>query len=369
RRFLARERAALTAYFPELADALASCVLANVEVARSPAIEWFRTSGAGNLLIPSKWRGRGASALDAVRVQRAIGSRAPSLAVASAMHHFSVATVVEMAERGTGLEGLLLEGIASRRLLVASGFSEGVSGQSILAPAMRVARTADGLRITGSKKPCSLAWSMDLLTASVVDGAELFVVLIPAESEGLSRKPFWSTPVLGGAESDEVVLDGVLVPDRLAFRAGSPEQMDDVQTSGFLWFELLITASYIGIASALVERVLEKTSVAAVDAIRAASGVEASMAALETIALAMDGGARGGDELARLLLIRGSIQSSIHEASSLVAELLGGMSFISSGDVAYLLAASRALSFHPPSRLATARGVARYLAGAELRIE
>jgi hypothetical protein len=39
---------------------------------------------------------------DAVRIQRAVGSRSPSLAVATTMHHFSVASLVELTAAGNG---------------------------------------------------------------------------------------------------------------------------------------------------------------------------------------------------------------------------------------------------------------------------
>jgi hypothetical protein len=50
------------------------------------------------------------------------------------------------------------------------------------------------------------------------------------------------------------------------------------------------------------------------------------------------------------------------------AAVLGGMTFIESPEVAYLLGAIRALAFHPPSRAAAAGPIARYMAGAPLTL-
>jgi hypothetical protein len=44
-------------------------------------------------------------------------------------------------------------------------------------------------------------------------------------------------------------------------------------------------------------------------------------------------------------------------------ELLGGMAYIGSSNVAYLAAASHAIAFHPPSRASTAGGLLDYYAG------
>jgi hypothetical protein len=48
--------------------------------------------------------------------------------------------------------------------------------------------------------------------------------------------------------------------------------------------------------------------------------------------------------------------------------VLGGMSFIESPEIAYLLGATRALAFHPPSRAAAAGPIARYLVGGPLTL-
>jgi len=57
------------------------------------------------------------------------------------------------------------------------------------------------------------------------------------------------------------------------------------------------------------------------------------------------------------------VQRAIEQVSSRAAELLGGMAFINSPDVSYLLAASRALAFHPPSRLSIAPAIDSYMMG------
>ena len=56
-----------------------------------------------------------------------------------------------------------------------------------------------------------------------------------------------------------MVLDQVDVhPDLIVeLKTGLDGELDDLQTLGFVWFELLVTACYLGIATALVERVLE----------------------------------------------------------------------------------------------------------------
>lgn len=55
------------------------------------------------------------------------------------------------------------------------------------------------------------------------------------------------------------------------------------------------------------------------------------------------------------------VQAAIERATNLSVELLGGMAFIASDEVAYLLAASRAICFHPISRSAATPLLAQFL--------
>jgi alkylation response protein AidB-like acyl-CoA dehydrogenase len=371
--FLNRERSTLETFLPGLDTALAAIPLLEMERIGNPSIAAFRKLGGPGLLIPARFGGRGASPLDAARVQRAIGSRAPSLAVATTMHHFTIATLMAISPDESGPEGELLASIAQGNLYVASGFAEGKTGVSIQTSALSVKRSASGFILNGSKKPCSLSHSMDLFTASTPapEGmdAGLAVVVIPADAPGIERQPFWRSPILAGAESDEVILRDVSVAEEDFVPLGGPGRSDIVQDRGFLWFELLITASYLGIASGLVERVLLSRQGGATERVSLASEVEGGMAALEGIAQAMVAGECGNDELARMLLVRYAAQAAIDRAASLAFELLGGMAFIKSPEIAYLTAAARALSLHPPSRLAAGKRLDQYLAGSPLVLD
>lgn len=376
-RFLERERATLEKALPTLDAAVAEFPLDVLEKPANPGLRLFREAGGPGLVIPAKHGGGGATPLEAVRIQFAIASRAPSLAIATTMHHFSVATLVEMVEMkvGSGFEWMLLEAIAKQRLLVASGFAEGRSGTSIMASFLEVERHGNDLVLNGSKKPCSLAHSMDLLTASmVVTGPrgepELAVAIIPAQTPGIERRPFWTNALLAGAESDEVYLSNVVVQEKLVSYLGSPGQLDALQSRGFLWFELLISASYLGMAAGLAERVLRTGKGAASE--RAQLGIEiiGALSALEGIARAMEnaGAEESRHELGRALFVRYTVQCAIASATALATEVLGGMAYITTPEPSYLHAAARCLAFHPPGRFSAAAALAKYLEGEPLVI-
>ncbi len=140
---LRTERDTLDGYIPGLDKYLSENQLLKLEKPGNGALQTFRELGGPALLVPAEYEGKGASMLDAVRIQRAVGSRSPSLAVATTMHHFSVASLAELAAARSGFEWAMLTAIAENSWLLSSGFAEGKPGQHILTPTMRgVRRTA-----------------------------------------------------------------------------------------------------------------------------------------------------------------------------------------------------------------------------------
>ena len=358
--FLEHERAALERFLPGYDGQLAAMPLEELEAQRSPAIEQFRAAGGCGLVVPSEHHGAGASLLDMVQVQRAIASRAPSMAIATNMHHFSAASLVAMSEQGDGFEWMLLQAVADGRRLLASGFGEGITGQGMFAPTMRARRGDGNWLISGAKRPCSLAHSMDLLTASVAiedegEGESFAIALVPSDAPGLVVEPFWEADVLTGAENEAVVLTDVPVEDELVIPMGAPSDAlhDHVQATGFVWFEALMTASYIGMASALAERVLHEGRWDTSATVAPIVELEAAFSAVEGLAHELAGSSAGPRLLARSLACRYAAQDAIARAVASAVEQLGGVAFMRQREVGYFAAASRALALHPPGRLRT----------------
>ncbi|WP_327233365.1 acyl-CoA/acyl-ACP dehydrogenase [Streptomyces sp. NBC_01317] len=372
-RFLEPERETLEMFLPGLDDRLASLPLKERERPQGPALTLFKEAGGPGLLVPSEHGGLGASAVQAVRLQRAVASRSPSLAVATTMHHFSVAGLIQAYEATKGLEWMLLQAVADQKLLMASGFAEGRSGQSILASSITARQDGDDIVLNGAKKPCSLSASMDLLTASVTletgNGPQLAVALVPASTPGISVHPFWGTSVLAGAESDEVRLEDVRVPADMVVRTELSEDgsLDTVQSVGFIWFELMMAASYLGMAGALAERVLARERTDVVERARILVELEAAMGAVVGAASVLDGdGPVGQPELLQSLVVRFSVQDTIDRVVPRCLESLGGMSYVSSDETSYLAACAAALKFHPPSRAWSSQALCTAFAGGPL---
>ena len=99
------------------------------------------------------------------------------------------------------------------------------------------------------------------------------------------------------------------------------------------------------------------------------SDLEGSFLAVTEVARAVDADRADNDTLARALHARFAAQGAISRAVQDCVAILGGMSFISSPDVAYLASAASAIQFHPPSIAGAASGMDQWQSGHQLRID
>lgn len=357
RNFLSRERETLDRFFPGLDQEFSAIPFFELESRSNPGIALFKQRKGPAMLIPKEFGGLGASAVEASRMLRAIGTRAPSLGIVCTMHSFSVSTLVEWAIFGEEYGQLLLSGLAENSMYVASGFAEGRSGARPLDMTMRARRAPNGgWLVSGKKKPCTLTHSMDFLSCGLIAETETgvwrrAVGLIPADVDGIERRPFWKSEILAGAESDEVILTDAHVPDDFVFVVDDTDALNPVEITGYIWFQLALTSTYLGVVSSLVERVLESGKGTAEERAQLIIQVENQATALDGIGYALQAREDHRRLLSRALSTRYAAQSVIEHVAMRSVELLGGMAFMTSPDITYLMCACRAMAFHPPGRL------------------
>jgi len=373
--FLRPERELLERFMPGLDDALKAIPLERLESRENPSIRMLKEAKGPGLLIPAKYGGMGATSVEGVRVLRAIGSRAPSLGIVCTMHNFSASTMVEWGTVfGEEYGEVLLAGIAESSMYLASGFAEGRSGSKPLEMTMQARRApGGGWLVTGKKKPCTLTYSMDFLTCGLVaeneDGTwQRAVGLIPADSPGIERRPFWKSHILAGAESDEVRLEDVHAPDDFVFPVDESNVLDPVELTGYIWLQLALASTYLGITGNLVERLIASGKATPEERGGVVVQVESQAAAIDGIAYGLDAGEDREKLLARALAVRFATQSTIENVAMRAAELLGGMAFIGSTEVSYLMSAARAIAFHPPGRLHACAALDQYAGGGMLDV-
>lgn len=370
-RFLEVERSALHRYSPGMDEALAGLGIEALERTPSPGLSIFRAHGGARLLSPTGCGGQGASALDALRYQIALGSRAPSLAVATTMHQYKIAALVVLMRCGHELTDILSQ-IARNDWLVASGGAEGEPGRKLYQPAMTARDSEDGLLVSGTKKPCCLTWSMDLLSVMLRSapesryGGELLHILIDPTHPSVKRQKFWTNTVLAATESDAVTLDETPARREHIFRIGSGDRATPFALAAFLWFELLACGAYLGIAAALVSRMLEAGKGDSSCRADVAIEYDTLLTALEYVALQLDAGVLDEALLSRMFRVRYAAEKGIPRIAAQCLDALGGLSFSQSYAAGYLALATRALAFHTPSRASMTDNLAAQLVGENL---
>ncbi|OCQ22154.1 hypothetical protein A7985_10215 [Pseudoalteromonas luteoviolacea] len=355
---------------PDLACYLQETPFEVLEGAQSKAIDVFRDAGGVATLVKEKYGGKGLSAWEGVLLQLAIGGASPSLAIAAGMHQFSIATLQEMAKVGNGLESLMLEGISRSNLLVSSAFSEGQISKSILKSQIKAKEVDKGYVISGIKKPCSLAYCMDLLTASVQvepkHGEPYFAVaMIHKATEGISVEKFWQAPFLQASQSEAVILDNVFVPHSMIVNVDEKSAYQS-HIAGFVWFELVTCASYLGMVYGLVSRACDQGRLSGDDMARAYIQLEASALSLKAVAGEMDNQTQ--DTLAQILAIRYQLQDVLAQVTQSTLSLVGGINYINEGYFGTIAQIVHAFNFHPPAKQAMYSPLNQYFSGEQLEM-
>lgn len=351
-------------YLPGLLATLESRGLMALEQADPSEIcELFRGFRAAGLIIPQSYGGLGATPSETVEILRAIGSRCPSLAVMMTMHHHTIATIVQLGGLIPAADELLW-GISQNQLLIASAFAEGKPGAEIFNTSVKARAVEGGFVLDGVKKPCTMSHHMDVIVVGVAceqDNGSVsqgFAVVF-ADGSNVSREPFWNATVLRASDSHALVFNGVFVPAERMLLADGADAAEVAATAmetslnGLSWFQLMIGGTYLGVASALVRMLLKRSSVDAAQLAQLTIEFEGAHQALMGTAAELQ--AQTVAPLTtynKALCTRFLVQAAIERGTNLSVELLGGMAFIGSDDVAYLLTASRAICFHPISRAA-----------------
>lgn len=337
----------------------------------SELCDLFRAFKAAALIIPETFGGVGASPRETVEILRMVGSLCPSLAVMMTMHHHTIATIVQLGGLIPAADELLY-GIAQNQLLIASAFAEGKMGAEIFNSSVKARPVEGGYLLNGTKKPCTMSHNMDVIVVGVARENEDrsmtqgFAVVFNDGSD-VSRERFWNTPVLQAADSNALVFNEVFVPDeRMLLAEVADDEVaasaEETSLSGLCWFQLMVGGVYLGVASALVDLLLNKRN--ADDAQLAQLAIELEGAHQALMGTARELEEQRAADLAiynKALCTRFMVQGAVERATNLAVELLGGMAFISSDEVAYLLAASRAICFHPISRSAATPLLSQFL--------
>lgn len=198
--------------------------------------------------VPGELGGGGAEIAELCEMLRVMAHACGSTALAFSMHTHQVAIPAWRwrHQKITATEPLLRRVAAERIILLSSGGSDWIGGSG------KAEKVEGGYRITARKVFTSGAAAGDVLVTGAVaeqDGERMVVHFgVPMKSENVRIVDTWRTLGMRGTGSNDVVIDGLFVPDTaIAFSRKAGEWHPVFQVIATTAFPL-IYAAYLGVA-------------------------------------------------------------------------------------------------------------------------
>src|SRR5919197_1476579 len=162
--------------------------------------------------VPAELGGRGASHAELCGLLREMGQYCGSTALALSMHAHLVGTLTWMWRQGRPVAPLLERIARNELVLVTTGASDWLDSSG------NAERVDGGYRVTGRKLFGSGSPMGDLLLTSAPyvdpsDGPTVLHFALPLKSQGVTVLDNWRTMGMRATGSNDIVLDGVFVPD------------------------------------------------------------------------------------------------------------------------------------------------------------
>ncbi|MCX4637628.1 acyl-CoA/acyl-ACP dehydrogenase [Streptomyces platensis] len=341
-------------------------------------IRQVAASGFAALAIPREFGGAGAGLVEVAAAQRTLGVVDPSAAIALNMHSFTVGLMADYWQRHRDTSWMLLEGIAGSHALVASAFAEPGGSPNFMSSRSSAVETGKGYRVSGVKYPCSLASTATLvcLTARVEATDETILALCPAASPGVTVEGDWPSMGMTASDTAKLVLRDVDIDDRLVFHRGPAGVIDDTVISGMVWFSVLLSATYHGVLSALLDLAYRQVTGSGRYGARVSLLGRATRELL-TLGGACrqlgrdfeDGGLSGRAALAAAIALRATLSDVRDRVVSAVTPVVGSRLYTRDQPAAKLLVDSLAAHHHPPSLLVCDQVVGDHCTGREISFD
>lgn len=214
-------------------------------------------AGFFTALVPTELGGGGASVREICEALKIIGGACGSTALAASMHSHIVAVAAwRRKNQGAPTDGLLKRIVAEKLKLVSSG------GSDWLTSAGTMEKVEGGYRLTARKAFASGSTVGNILNTSAVyddpvEGPTVLHFGAPLKGEGVRIEPTWRTMGMRGTGSDDVVFDGLFIPDA-AIAGKRPQGQWHMlfHVISMIAFALIYSA-YVGVAEGARNRALE----------------------------------------------------------------------------------------------------------------
>lgn len=302
------------------------------------------------LIIPEAYGGLQLPLKEALEAVGLVAAVCPSAALMLCMHYHVVSTIA-MYPEAFPFADMLLTDISQSGKLMASAFAESSGNQDIFHTSVAASVNEDGvIKITGSKKPCTMSNVADYYAVSIVTAEGLPGIAIVSNGDmGLKRQAFWPGNILNATDSHEIIFDNVTVKkDWVVWAEG--ESFELYLNTGLVSFNLFICAAYTGCCQALSERLSASAMASPAIFIPIKGGLAQCRYSVLGIAESVI-----PDNISWLvpeaLALRYQIQRALKEIKICIFENFGAQRYLSDNQAHYLAKVVDLLAFHPVTRL------------------
>ncbi len=225
--------------------------------------EELRDAGYLRLPLPPEFGGPGRRLADVVLEQRRLAYVAPPTALGINMHLYWVGIAADLWRAGDrSLEWLLHE--AAKGAVFAAGHAESGNDIPVLLSTTKAERVDGGYKFTGRKSFGSLTpvWThigIHGMDASDPAAPKIVHAFMPRDTKGYRVEDTWDVLGMRATRSDDTILEGATVPDRLVVRVvpAGAAGVDHFVLAVFAWALLGFGNIYYGMAQYALDRTVD----------------------------------------------------------------------------------------------------------------
>jgi alkylation response protein AidB-like acyl-CoA dehydrogenase len=220
----------------------------------------LKEAGYLTINVPKEFGGRGMNLAEVCREQRRLGYHAPATALGVNMHLYWTGVAADLWRSGDkSLQWMLEEAAAGE--VFAAGHAERGNDLPLFLSTATAERVDGGFRFTGHKMFGSLApvWSrygLHALWNDAEGGPKIVHAFLPRDSAGYRIVETWDTLGMRATRSDDVVLEGVFVPDKYIARILPAATGDPFVLGIFAWALLAYANIYYAISRRAIDLVV-----------------------------------------------------------------------------------------------------------------
>jgi alkylation response protein AidB-like acyl-CoA dehydrogenase len=199
----------------------------------------LKNAGYLTINVPKELGGRGYTLAETVRLQRRLAYHAPATALGVNMHVYWVGVAADLWRTGDkSLEWMLKEAMTGQ--VFAAGHAERGNDLPLLLSTAKAEKVEGGFKITGHKMFGSLApvwtrYGLHAMWADAEGGPKIVHGFVPRDAKGYRIVETWDTLGMRATRSDDVILEGALMPDKYVARILPAGGVDLFILAVFAW--------------------------------------------------------------------------------------------------------------------------------------